>query len=112
MSYALHDGDDTVYPMAPIEFVCGSFTDPYIYFGDADIIFVFSSCMGSDIFQVGISHAIGRQCQPGTIVITTDYILPLHGYIPSNDSDTRIPYGNFKFRLILALFSYLTCMHS
>ena len=30
-------------PLAPIEFSCGSFDDPYEYFGDSDVIFVFSS---------------------------------------------------------------------
>lgn len=87
-------------PMAPVEFICGSWEDPYVYFGDADIVFVFSSCMGSDSIQDGLAKAIGRQCKPGTIVITTDYMLPLEGTIAPYDKDDRIPSGNFKLGLI------------
>jgi hypothetical protein len=62
--------------LAPIEFSCGSFEDPYEYFGDADCVFVFSSCMSSALMQ-SLSKAIGRQCKPGTIAITTEFPLEL-----------------------------------
>lgn len=94
-------GNDASYPMAPIQFDCGSFDDPYnIYYGDADIIFIFSSCMGSDLVQNKLVQALGRQCQIGTIIITTDYMLPLDGYIPPNDLDDRIPFGNYRLKLL------------
>ena len=67
-------------PMAPIEFNCGSVDDPYEYFGDSDVIFVFSSCMSQDLMG-SLSLAIGRQCKPGSIIITTEFPLPLEGYI-------------------------------
>ena len=38
--------------------------------------------MGKDLMQK-IATSIGRQCKPGTIVITTDYMLPLTGPILS-----------------------------
>ena len=88
-------------PMAPIQFDCGSFDDPYnIYYGDADIIFIFSSCMGSDLVQDTLAKSLGRQCPVGTIIITTDYMLPLHGYIPPNENDERIPYGNYRLKFL------------
>jgi hypothetical protein len=89
------------YPMAPIQFDCGSFDDPYnIYYGDADIIFIFSSCMGSDLVQNKLVQSLGRQCRIGTIIITTDYMLPLDGYIPPNENDTRMPYGHYRLKLL------------
>jgi hypothetical protein len=97
------DNDDHLvsYPMAPILLDCGSFDDPYnIYYGDADIIFIFSSCMGSDLVQNKLVQALGRQCQIGTIIITTDYMLPLQGYIPPNENDSRIPHGNYQLKLL------------
>ena len=97
------DGTDSLilYPMAPIQFDCGSFDDPYnIYYGDADIIFIFSSCMGSDLVQHKLAQALGRQCRIGTIIITTDYMLPLSGYIPPNQNDERIPHGDYRLKLL------------
>lgn len=67
--------------IAPVEFVCGSFCDHYVYFGDANLVFCFSSCMGEDMMQA-LGEAIGRQLKIGSIVITTDYMLPLHGVVP------------------------------
>ncbi len=99
---ALDSNDSLVsYPMAPIQFDCGSFDDPYnIYYGDADIIFIFSSCMGSDLVQHKLVQALGRQCRIGTIIITTDYMLPLSGYIPRNQNDERIPHGIYRLKLL------------
>jgi SAM-dependent methyltransferase len=94
------DGGGFLLPMAPIEFVCGSFEDPYIYVGDADCIFVFSTCMGEGL-RSSLAQAIGRQCKPGTIVITTDYMLPLEGTVPPvENDDNRVPSGSFKLKLV------------
>jgi len=86
-------------PMAPMEFVCGSFEDPYCYFGDADCVFVFSSCMSQELLT-SLAAAIGRQCKPGTIVITTDYMLPLEGQIDPFEKDERVPWGSYKLSLL------------
>ena len=99
-------------PLAPIEFNCGSFDDPYEYFGDSDVIFVFSSCMSQDLMG-SLSLAIGRQCKPGSIVITTEFPLPLEGYIGpyrcSVDDETAssfvrqdhdLPTGTYKLELL------------
>jgi hypothetical protein len=93
-------------PLAPIEFTCGSFLDPYVYFGDASIIFAFSSCMDSNLINNGLVQAIGRQCQPGTIVITTDVELPLEGEIPPHERDTRIPHGRYQMRFLERMDGY------
>lgn len=85
--------------MAPIDLKCGSFDDPYVYFGDANCIFVFSSCFGNDTLD-SLAKSIGRQCKPGTLVITTDYMLPLEGMIPPMESDDRVPSGSYKLRLV------------
>jgi len=70
--------------LAPIELTCGSFEDRTVYFGDADCIFVFSSCMSSSIIS-RLSKTIARQCKPGTIVITTEFPLQLEGDISPLD---------------------------
>jgi hypothetical protein len=93
-------------PLAPIEFTCGSFLDPYVYFGDAGIIFAFSSCMDANLVNNGLVQAIARQCQPGTIVITTDVELPLMGVIPPHDRDNRIPHGRFQMRFLERVDGY------
>ena len=91
-------------PLAPINFECASFEDPYLYLGDVDVVFIFSSCMGKEMLQ-SLSQALGRGCKPGSIIITTDYTLPLEGYIEKNDTDTynndpNMPYGNYKLELV------------
>jgi hypothetical protein len=99
-------------PLAPIEFNCGSFEDPYEFFGDSDVIFVFSSCMSQDLMS-SLSMAIGRQCKPGSVVITTEFSLPLEGHIGpyqcSIDDDTPssfasqgdgLPTGSYKLELL------------
>jgi hypothetical protein len=77
-----------------IEWICGSFTDPYVYFGDSQIIFCFSTCMDQSTIN-SLGQAIARQCRPGTIVITTDYPLPATGDIAPFEMDDRIPFGPF-----------------
>jgi len=86
-------------PLAPIEFYCGSFEDPYEYIGDADVAFVFSSCMDEDMVA-SLSHAFGRQCKPGTIIITTDYQLSLEGYVDPVADDLNLPSGKYKLELL------------
>jgi hypothetical protein len=85
--------------LAPVQFVCGSFEDPYEYIGDSDLVFVFSSCM-SENMMASLGKAIGRQCKPGTIVITTDYVLPLEGVIEPLEDDENMPYGSYKLDLV------------
>lgn len=91
--------EDEMLCVAPIEFVCGSFDDPYEYIGDSDLIFVFSSCMSSDM-MTRLSKAFGRQCKPGTIIITTDYSLPLSGDIEPLEDDENMPFGPFKLEML------------
>jgi SAM-dependent methyltransferase len=86
-------------PLAPIEFTCGSFDDPYVYFGDADCVFVFSSCM-SEALMGSLSKSIGRQCKPGAIVITTEFMLPLEGTIDPFEADPRVPSGSYELQLV------------
>ena len=91
--------------LAPVEFVCGSLDDPYVYFGDADCIFCFSSCMPPEVID-RLAQAVGRQCRPGTIVITTDRMLPLKGYCKANEMDDRIPSGSFELELVDKMDGY------
>lgn len=58
---------------APVQLVCGSMMD--IDFSDSDVVFCFSTCM-ADIMESVVGAAIIRQCRPGTIVVTTDYVVP------------------------------------
>ncbi|KAL3761247.1 hypothetical protein ACHAWU_009973 [Discostella pseudostelligera] len=86
-------------PLAPIEFACGSFTNPYEYLGDIDCAFVFSSCMKPDIVR-DLSAAIGRQCKPGTIVITTEFPLFLQGSVDPVENDASMPHGPYEIQLL------------
>ncbi|EEC49637.1 predicted protein [Phaeodactylum tricornutum CCAP 1055/1] len=86
-------------PMAPVSFACGSFESPYVYIGDADIVFVFSSCMGHGLLD-GLAQSIGRSCKPGTLVITTDYMLPLEADIAAVEDDDRVPSGRYRLELV------------
>lgn len=103
--YALPVDDDKRRSLAPVEFVCGSFEDPYLYFGDVDCVFCFSSCMSSSILQ-SLSQAVGRQCRPGAIVITTDFSLELRGYIPANADDEDLPHGEYQLALLETVDGY------
>ena len=100
-TYSLPFGDSGKQrlPLAPVEFVCGSFDDPYTYFGDADCVFCFSSCMSPSILQ-SLSDSIGRQCRPGTIVITTDFPLLLEGTIPPFPDDESLQHGDYELELL------------
>jgi len=92
-------------PLAPIEFLCGSFEDPYQYIGDADVAFVFSTCMTNDLMG-SLSRAFGRQCKPGTIIITTDFKLHLEGTIDPVEDDPNLPFGEFKFEVLEKVDGY------
>ncbi len=93
------DDDQNILPLAPIRFVCGSFQDPYEYIGDADIVFIFSSCMTESMIG-DLSDCIGRQCKPGTIVISTEFELSNAGDIAPLEDNQNMPYGTYKIELI------------
>ncbi len=86
-------------PLAPICFDCGSFSDPYQYFGDADVIFVFSTCFSAEMMS-SLSDGIARQCKPGTIIITTEYKLNTSGTIAPLSSDPTMPSGEYEIDLV------------
>jgi hypothetical protein len=86
-------------PLAPVEFSCGSFDDPYEYFGDPDCIFVFSTCMGPEVLDM-LSRAVGEQCKPGCIVITTEHKLKTEGIVEPNLQDPSLPSGPYKLELL------------
>lgn len=89
-------------PLAPIELKCGSFDDPYEFYGDANLIFVFSSCMNPPIL-IKLARSIGRQCQPGCLVLTTEYTLPIGegvSYIDPLPDDPNYPSGPYSFELL------------
>ena len=93
------DGSSQALRLAPIEFACGSFKDPYQYFGDSDVVFVFSSCMSSDMMD-DLGLAVGRQLKPGSVVITTEFQLPLEGDIAPLLEDESLPHGHFRLEMI------------
>ena len=96
-TYFLKSSISTDLPLAPVHLSCASILDPNVFIADTDCAFVFSSCMSGKLLE-GIGEAIGRQCKPGTIVITTDYMLPLEGHI-APCSDNQIG-GSYMFRLL------------
>ena len=59
---------------APVSFVCGSFDDPAVYYGDAKCIFVTASCLPTHLLA-SLRECVLRQCQTGTVVISTDHSL-------------------------------------
>jgi hypothetical protein len=50
--------------------------------------------------MASLGKAIGRQCKPGAIVITTDYVLPLEGDIEPLEDDESMPSGPYKLELV------------
>lgn len=82
--------------LSPIEFLCASFDDPEVQLGDADCIFVFSTCMSSQLMET-IAQSIGRQCRPGTVVITIDSEIPTEGILSGDDDETE---RRFQFQLM------------
>jgi hypothetical protein len=96
-------------PLAPIELESGSFTDPYSSFFDADIIFCFSSCLPSNI-RINLARSIGRQCLPGTIVLTTEYKLPSGGELEPLPDDPDYPSGEYEIELVDTLSGSCTAV--
>lgn len=92
-------GDTHQIPLAPIKLSCGSFDNPYEFFGDANIVFCFSSAMPYHVI-VNMARACGRQCKPGSLIITTEYALPIGGTIESFPEDPCVPDGDFKLELV------------
>ncbi|KAG7341491.1 histone methylation protein [Nitzschia inconspicua] len=86
-------------PLSPIELRCGSFNDPYEFYGDADLIFVFSTCMDTHVL-INLARSIGRQCQPGCLVLTTEYKLPLGGKLEPLEDDPEYPSGEYALELV------------
>ncbi|GMI07400.1 hypothetical protein TrVE_jg13743 [Triparma verrucosa] len=80
-------GSATDFQRSPTSFVCGSWNDKYLYLGDSDIVFVYSSCLG-DEQREELTTSLGSQLQPGAIVITTEYPLTP----PSNSKSTQVEY--------------------
>lgn len=91
--------DDGPLPLAPIQIECASFDSPYSSFYDADILFCFSSCLNNNS-RINLSRSIGRQCLPGTIVITTEYQLPEAGTVPAVPDDPDYPCGEYELELV------------
>ena len=87
---------ETMLKLAPIHFACGSFDDPNVYFGDADCIFVFSSCMSKSIIS-SLSKAIGSQCKPGSIVISTEFPLELEGAVDQSNDPEELRYSHCNY---------------
>ena len=85
--------------LAPIAFRCGSFDDRYEYYGDSDIIFVFSTCFSTEMMS-NLSDSIGAQCKEGTIIITTEYKLNTHGSVDPAVGDGTMPFGDYQIDLI------------
>ncbi|GMI47406.1 hypothetical protein TrCOL_g3667 [Triparma columacea] len=68
-------------PNPSVSLICGSWTDPYLYLGDADIIFCYSSCLPPE-HRYDLKASLLRQLKPGTVVVTTEYSLSgtVNGY--------------------------------
>jgi len=47
-----------------------------------------------------LSAAIGRQCKPGTIVITTEFPLFLQGSVDPVENDASMPHGPYEIQLL------------
>ena len=85
-------------PMASCKFICGSFQDPYLEVGEADVIFIFSSCMSSQMMEE-LSECVGR-CRPGTIVITTEFPLKSNDIIKPLEEDDTMPFGEYSIEVM------------
>jgi hypothetical protein len=99
--YAL--GDKHKLPLAPIQLSCGSFDDPYEFFGDANIVFCFSSTMPYHV-MINMARAVGRQCRPGALIITTECQLPTGGTIDPVSADPNVPHGTYELELVEEMY--------
>jgi hypothetical protein len=90
--------------LAPIDFTCASLEDAAInsHWHDASCIFVTASCLPSELLQ-SLSNVVGRQCRPGTIIMSTDYPLPLQG---SNSEEDGGGGSSFRLELIEQVDGY------
>ena len=97
------DGSSTVNHsdllLAPVQFSCASFEDPYEYIGDADIVFVFSTCWTPAMME-SLGKCIGRQLKPGSLAITTDFQIPLTGEVDKVDGDPQFRKGKYELELV------------
>jgi SAM-dependent methyltransferase len=107
-SYALAVTSNLTLPIAPIDLACGSFADPYTHFGDADVIFMFTSALNPTLL-CELSLAVGRQCRPGTLVLTTDYALNLEGEVPPVEGDNRFSSGSFRLEIVDQIDGWCWC---
>jgi hypothetical protein len=101
-THALTTANGQQQSLAPVYLKCGSFDDPYEFFGDATVVFVFSSAMPYPV-MINLARAVGRQCVPGTLVITTEYQLPLGGAVEPVEDDPDMPHGAYELELVEAL---------
>ena len=53
-----------------------------------------------------LSQSIGRQCQPGTIVITTEFSLNVEGRLDALPNDPAMPFGQYKYELLETIEGY------
>lgn len=95
---ALSESDD--FKLAPMELEYGDFSDPNVYFGDADLVFCFSSCIREPSLLASLAESVCRQCRVGTIVVTIDYPLPLQGSIPMTSGDESERAEEYRMRII------------
>ena len=54
----------------------------------------------------GLSKSFGRQCKPGTIIITTEFQLPLEGTIEPTEDDPQLRSGSYKLELVESIDGY------
>jgi hypothetical protein len=94
---------NTILPMAPIKLSCSSFEDINVNLADVDCALAFSSCFTPNLME-RLGQAVGRQCKPGTIIITTDYMLPLVNTIPPIDGDSRT--GTYQLELADTMYGW------
>jgi hypothetical protein len=47
-----------------------------------------------------LARSIGRQCQPGCLVLTTEYKLPLSGTLEPLEDDPEYPSGEYALELV------------
>ena len=53
-----------------------------------------------------LAKCIGRQCKPGTIAITTEFLMPLYGVVEAVKDHPHIPFGEYEMELVEKLDGY------
>jgi hypothetical protein len=56
-----------------------------------------------------LSLAIGRQCRPGTLILTTDYSLNLEGDVPPVVGDDRFSSGSYRLEIVDQIDGWCWC---